>query len=111
MINIEDVGNALLASRNGYPDCRKKFTLLEIPDNLAYDGYTYKFVSAIIYTPEHYFAIIKRVTGKWEEHNDIRQRVTAVTARTLLFQHDIHGLFYIRISRITEQAPTLKSPK
>lgn len=102
MIDMEDVGNPLLAARNGYPLSGRTFTLAEIPDELIYDGYTYKFLSAIVYTARHYFAYIKRVTGKWEVHNDLQKRVGAVTARTLLLQHQIHELFYIRVSRIED---------
>lgn len=99
MINIEDVGNDILADRNGFPNCRKTFTLEEIPDKLTYDGHTYKLVSVIVYTTAHYFAFIKRVTGKWEEHNDLLKTVRSVTARTLLLQHRVVEVFYIRVQQ------------
>lgn len=62
VLNIEDIGNALLSALMNYPNYRKQFTVEEIPEKLVYDNYTYEFVSAIIYTDGHYFAIIKRVT-------------------------------------------------
>lgn len=43
MLDIEDVGNPLLSARNGYPNCRRQFTIEEISDKLVYDKYTYKF--------------------------------------------------------------------
>lgn len=98
MLNIEDVGNPLLSDRNGYPNCRRQFTIEEIPDKLIYDKYIYKFVSAIIHIDEHYFAFVKRVTGKWESHNDLKERVMSVTSRMLLQKHNIHVLFYVRVS-------------
>lgn len=110
VLDIEDVGNALLSARMGYPNCRRQFTIEEIPDKLVYDKYTYKFVSAIIYIDSHYFAFIKRITGKWEIHNDLKERVMKVTARTLLQKQSIHVLFYIRISKTVEikfESPSL----
>lgn len=97
MLSVEDVGNSLLITRRGYPNCRRQFTVEEIPDKLISGKYTYKFVSAIIHNNEHYIAFIKRVTGKWEKHNDLQQRIMSVTARTLLQKYNIHILFYVRI--------------
>lgn len=42
MLDIEDVGNPLLLARRGYPNCRRQFTIEEVPDKLIYDKYTYK---------------------------------------------------------------------
>lgn len=102
MLNIEDVGNASLSNYKGYPNCKRQFTLHEIPDKLVYCEYQYKFVSAIVHLNNHYFSFIKRVTGKWEEHNDLKDRVMAVTNRTLWKQQSIHVLFYVRVSKLLE---------
>ena len=102
MLDIEDVGCALLSSRHNSPDCRKHFTVKEIPENLVYGEYTYKFVSAIIFIDSHYFAVIKRATGKWELHNDLSSRVMDVTPRTLLTKHSIHVLFYVRLAKTND---------
>jgi len=107
MLDIEDVGNPLLSARRSYPNCRRQFTFEEIPDKLIYDKYTYKFVSAITYIDQHYFAFIKRITGKWENHNDLKKRVMAVTARTLLQMHNIHLIFYVQVAKTIES--TIKS--
>lgn len=102
VLDIEDVGNALLSTRMGYPNCRRQFTIEKIPDKLVYNKYTYKFVSAIIYSDSHYFAFIKRITGKWEIHNNLKERVMTVTASPLLQKQSIHILFYVRISQTIE---------
>lgn len=34
MLDIEDVGNPLFSARRGYPNCRRQFTIEEIPDKL-----------------------------------------------------------------------------
>lgn len=101
ILDIKDVGNLLPSTRNGYPNCKRQFTE-EISEKLIYNKCTYKFVSMIVYIDEYYFAFIKRVTGKWESHNDLKERVMAITARTPLQKYSIHMLFYVRISKTIE---------
>lgn len=99
IFDVEDIGNSLLADRHAYSNCKRQFTIEEIPDKLVYGKHTYKFVSAIIYSyiNEHYYAFIKRLTGKWEKHNDLQNRVMAASTRTLLQKYHIHILCYIKI--------------
>jgi hypothetical protein len=112
ILDIEDAGNEALCTRSGHPDCQMQFALDEIPDQLFYEGLTYKFVSAIIYSANHYFAIIRRVTGKWEEHNDLKAKVMPVSPRTLRQQHSLHVLLYVQIqSNPVSQVASTSSPE
>lgn len=98
-LNIEAAEIGLIAARRGLSNCRKQFTLLEIPEKLCYCDCQYKLVSAIIYVAGHYYSCIKRASGTWEEHNDLcsSRRVMAITNREVLKQRRIHLLFYVRI--------------
>ncbi|CAH0719089.1 unnamed protein product, partial [Brenthis ino] len=62
-LNLEAAEIGLLAARRGLANCRKQFTLSEIPGNLNYCDRQYKMVSAIIFVAGHYYACIKRATG------------------------------------------------
>lgn len=97
-LNLEAAEIELIAARHGLANCRKQFTLSEIPDNLNYCNRQYRIVSVVIFVSGHYYACIKRASGTWEEHNDLcsSRRTMPITKRDILKQRRTPLLFYVQ---------------
>lgn len=102
-LNLETVEIELIAARRGFANCRKKFTLSEIPENLNYCGRHYRIISVIVFDSGHYYACtfmhLTQPSGTWEEHNDLSssRKVRKISNREVLKQRRTLLLFYVQI--------------
>lgn len=100
-IDIECLDNELLASRLGYPDSFKQFTLAELPIELYFCEMQYKLVAAIIYIPGeiigHYLTYVRKITGRQKYDGlSMDKRVCLITNREFLQKKKIHILYYVK---------------
>lgn len=101
-IDIECMENELLASRLGYPDCSKQFTLAELSTELYFCEMQYKLVAAIIYIPSehigHYLTYVRKITGKWQKYDGLSadKKPSLISTRELLQKKRVHVLYYIK---------------
>jgi len=88
-------------------DWEGTFTLSQIPVDLQFRDCAYKLLAAVEYegtqdtkTIGHYIAHIRRVSGKWETHNNFCQSKRPLTAsqRVLLQKRKISLLIFIKIN-------------
>lgn len=102
-LNIECLENEQPASRLGYSNSSKQFTLAELPSELDFCQKKYKLVAAIVYIPGksigHYISYIRKITGRWEMHDGLStdKKLCLITDRALLQKRRVHLLFYIQV--------------
>lgn len=104
-IDIECLQWLKLATNMGYENWSGVFTISQIPSRLVIDELNYRLVSVIEYIgisdPKyvgHYVAYIRRITGRWEVHNDLcaDKKPILVTARALAQKRKLAMLMYIK---------------
>lgn len=104
-IDIECLQWLKLAANMGYENWSGVFTISQIPSRLVIGELNYRLVSVIEYIgisdPKyvgHYVAYIRRITGRWEVHNDLcaDKKPILVTARALLQKRKLTMLMYIK---------------
>lgn len=107
-IDIECLDNELLASRLGYPDSSKQFTLAELSTELYFCEIQYKLVAAIIYIPGenigHYLTYVRKITDRWQKYDSLSadKRPRLITNRELLQKKRIHILYYVKSQNQTQ---------
>lgn len=76
-----------------------KFALNEVPDHLERGGAKYRLVGIITHvamTPiNHYRCFLKRIHGKWEQHDGLNPNAKPFTVRSVKKEHKIVLLFYV----------------
>lgn len=106
-IDLECLEWPQLAKRFESSSRTMEFTISEIPIDLKVCNNVYKLVAAIIYTGGskengndigHYYPFIRRITGKWEVHDDLNsnRKPLLASARKLLQKQRIHMLYYVK---------------
>lgn len=104
-IDIECLQWLKLAANMGYKNWPGVFTISQIPSRLIIGEFNYRLVSAIEYIGDsdpnyvgHYVAYIRRITGRWEVHNDLcaDKKPILVTARALLQKRKLAVLMYVK---------------
>lgn len=103
-IDVEHVYNKKLAAALGYPQVPDVILLQDIPGSLTIDDIHYTLIGVIRYmkpaaesTIGHYIAYCRRITGRWEEHNSLKSKVTMIAPTALAkLEGHISVIAYVR---------------
>uniref|UniRef100_A0A2S2NN08 NOF-FB transposable element protein n=1 Tax=Schizaphis graminum TaxID=13262 RepID=A0A2S2NN08_SCHGA len=68
--------------------------LQELPKKLNFENYEYILTAAIAHVPGHYLTYVLRLSGSWEQHNDLEKKVKNVSDKNTLITP--HIIMYIK---------------